>query len=147
MEPQLARDDYVLVEQTNRGIRRGDILVTKKDGDHRVVGLPGETVWVDHGQVRICGPGPAGCRRLAEPYVHYPDTSATFGPIAAKTGWVIMADDRYLFPRLATVVSPSDVVGVIRGSVLSYGELYPSRPHGWPEIPTRPEGPTLVYQP
>ena len=70
MEPYLALDNYVLVDWTSYGIRRGDVLVTHDSGDHRVVGLPGETIWVNHGQVRVCGPGSAPCRKLRELYVH-----------------------------------------------------------------------------
>lgn len=145
MEPYLALDNYVLVQRTNRGIRRGDVLVTQDVGDHRVVGLPGETLRVERGRVRVCGPRSAPCRALAEPYVRYRDTTATFGPVVANGGWVLMADNRYLFPTLVSVVHAYDVVGIIRGSALSYGPLQPYRPQGWPSLPARPSGPTLAY--
>jgi hypothetical protein len=52
MQPTLARWNVLLVRDT-RQIGRGDILISGHHGMHRVLGLPGERVWLIHGRVRV----------------------------------------------------------------------------------------------
>lgn len=143
MQPTLARWNFLLVRDT-RQVRRGDILISGHHGMHRVLGLPGERIWLIHGRVRACTPRSGAapfCRFLAEPYVRYrPTDYKDQGPILARGGYVTVPDNRACCQALIFVPA-SDVVGVAVGSLLSYGPLGPSGA----TQPALPRGPTLRY--
>lgn len=142
MQPTLARWNFLMVRDTRR-IHRGDILISRRHGTHRVVGLPGETVWLVHGHVRVCTPrlgtSPA-CRMLTEPYVRYPNTARNAGPTVARGGYITVPDNRACCAALL-FVPYDDTVGVEVGSLLSYGPLGPPGA----AAPTRPLSPMLRY--
>ena len=142
MQPTLARWNYVLVRRTHQ-IRRYDILDSGHHGMHRVLGLPGETLWLVGGRVRVCTPhppGPPNCRLLTEPYVRYHAPAANIGPVAAGDGYVTVPDNRSCCHFLIAVPI-EDAVGVVEGSLISYGPLGPAG-RAWP---SRPELPALRY--
>jgi signal peptidase I len=117
MEPTLEVGDMVLV---NRFIyhfenpHRGDIIVFHPPGVgdeavkgdtteasvnyiKRVVGLPGETVQILHGQVLICQRPHVGCYVLHEPYLDQAENQDTgnFGPYVVPQGdYFVMGDNR-----------------------------------------------------
>lgn len=142
MQPTLAQYNFLLVRRKGQ-VRRGDILVSRHHGDHRVVGLPGETVWLLHGTVRVCTPRPSGvadCRFLNEPYVQYhPLVPKDVGPVHLTDGYATVPDNR-LCCQAIYLVPLGDVLGVAAGSLLSYGSL------GGSGDAMRPYTPTLVYE-
>ena len=75
MQPTLAMYNFLLVRDTQK-IARGQILVSGHHGNHRVVGLPGETVRLSGNNLQVCGPGSAPCRSLAQPWLHFPPLTA-----------------------------------------------------------------------
>lgn len=142
MQPTLARWNYVLVRRTQQ-IRRFDILDSGHHGMHRVLGLPGETLWLVSGRVRICTPHQSGtphCRLLDEPYVRYHAPRTNVGPLEARGGYITVPDNRVCCPFLIAVPG-DDAIGVVVGSLLSYGPLGPAG-HTWP---ARPALPALRY--
>jgi signal peptidase I len=139
MQPTLARYNFLLVHDTPT-IARGQILVSGHHGIHRVVGLPGETVRLSGATVQVCGPGSAPCRLLAQPWPHFPPLTA-HRTVTVHLGhaYATLPDNRQCCDFLI-VVPESDVVGVVAGSLLSYG---PTAPNG---ARTAPRETTLVYQ-
>lgn len=120
-----------------------DILDTGRHGMHRVLGRPGETVWLVGGRVRVCTPRPLGapsCRMLTEPYVRFRGPEANRGPIAAGDGYVTVPGNRTCCPYLIAMPN-EDAIGVVEGSLISYEPLGPSG-QSWPP---RPAFPTLRY--
>jgi signal peptidase I len=102
MEPTLKVGDRVLVNKLSydlHGVHRGDIVVFKKppndtapginDLIKRVIGLPGETIAAQDGQVDING------HPLAEPWLPKGVTTAPFGPQTIPPGeYFMMGDNR-----------------------------------------------------
>jgi signal peptidase I len=145
MQPSLARYNFLLVKDT-RSVKRGDILVSRHYGIHRVFGLPGETISLVDGRVSVCSPlpgGPPNCRFKADPWVRYPSVPHhDAGPILLRDGYGTVPDNRSCCEFLIDVPS-ADVVGIVAGSLLSYGPLGPrDKP-----APSRPSTTTLVYDP
>ncbi len=138
MQPTLALYNFLLVHDTQQ-IARGQILVSGHHGIHRVVGLPGETVRLSDDTVQVCGPGSAPCRFLAQPWLHFPPLTA-HRTLTAHLGhaYATLPDNRQCCDFLI-VVPRSDVVGVVDGSLLSYGPTAPDGRH------TKPVETTLVY--
>lgn len=74
MVPTFHEDDFVIVDKIS-SIQRGDVVVFVPNGQKlpyikRVVGLPGETVKLQNGQVSICKTGDtASCYKYAEDYL------------------------------------------------------------------------------
>ncbi len=76
MEPRIRSGEYVMINTFAYRIgtpRRGDIVAFRHEGDargifiKRVIGLPGDRVRIDRGQVYVDG------HKLAEPYVVHGD--------------------------------------------------------------------------
>ena len=142
MQPTLARWNYVLVRRTKQ-ISRYQILDSGHHGMHRVLGLPGETLWLVGGRVRVCTPhppGPPSCRLLTEPYVRYQAPASNVGPVAAGDGYIAVPDNRSCCHFLIAVPA-EDAIGVVEGSLVSYGPLGPAG-RSWPP---RPALPSLRY--
>jgi signal peptidase I len=97
MEPHIRSGEYVVINTFAYRIgspRRGDIVAFRHEGDtpaifiKRVIGLPGDRVRIDRGQVYLNG------AKLDEPYVRHPD-GRTFGEIAVPSGCVyVLGDNR-----------------------------------------------------
>jgi signal peptidase I len=102
MEPTLKVNDRVLVNKLSydfHSVHRGDVVVFHKPADDttpgitdlikRVIGLPGETISAQNGQVYING------RPLAEPWLPKGVTTGTFGPTVIPDGeYFMMGDNR-----------------------------------------------------
>ena len=95
MIPTVNINDQLFVRKVynKKNIRRGDIVVFKKEGQKelllkRVIGLPGENVDVKvDGSVYING------EKIAEPYVKYPDSlTGTF--TVPMDNYLMMGDNR-----------------------------------------------------
>lgn len=146
MQPALAQYNFLLVRDT-KAVKRGDILVSRHHGMHRVLGLPGETLSLQGGRVQVCsqriGASPI-CRPIADPWVHYPNPGRhqDAGPLLLKNAYGTVPDNRSCC-EFVIVVPASDVVGVVAGSLLSYGPLSPPGQIA----PGRPLTSTLVYDP
>jgi signal peptidase I len=104
MEPHIHSGEYVLINTFAyrlRTPRRGDIIAFRHDGAlraaqddtraifiKRVVGLPGDRIRIDRGQVYVDGV------KLDEPYVRHPD-NRTFGEITVPASSVyVLGDNR-----------------------------------------------------
>jgi signal peptidase I len=139
MQPTFAMYNFLLVRDTQH-IARGQILVSGHHGIHRVVGLPGETVRLSSAGIQVCGPAGARCRLLAQPWRHIPPaTSPDATSVQLDDAYATLPDNRQCCDYLI-VVPRSDVVGVVAGSLLSYG---PTTPDG---ALNKPVEPTLEYE-
>jgi signal peptidase I len=145
MQPALAYNNFLLVRDTKQ-IQRGQILVSGHHGIHRVAGLPGETISLVGGRVQVCAPRralPAECHLLVEPWVHYVAARPVNSkPVFLRNGYGTVPDNRACCDFIV-FVPRNDVVGVVIGSLLSYGPLGPAGM----SVPTGPLTPTLEYDP
>jgi signal peptidase I len=97
MEPHIRSGEYVMINTFAYRIgtpRRGDIVAFRHEGDaraifiKRVIGLPGDRVAIDRGQVFLDG------RKLTEPYVAHGD-DRTFAQTTVPDGSVyVLGDNR-----------------------------------------------------
>jgi signal peptidase I len=97
MEPHIRSGEYVVINTFAYRIgtpRRGDIVAFRHEGDaraifiKRVIGLPGDRIRIDRGQVYLNG------AELDEPYVRHAD-GRTFGEIAVPSASVyVLGDNR-----------------------------------------------------
>ena len=75
-------------------IARGDVVALRLDGPEpqtylkRVVALPGERVWLDGGALYIDG------RRVAEPYVSFPDPRGSAPVVVPPHALFVLGDNR-----------------------------------------------------
>jgi len=113
METTLLQDDFMVVEKLTYAFsrpRRGDILILYYPDNieytcvKRVIGLPGETVRIEEGQVFING------QRLAEPYLDQPVNSGHDGETKVEEGYVFVLGDN----RIVSKDSSSVGVGPVR---------------------------------
>jgi signal peptidase I len=97
MAPHIAPGEYVLINTFAYRMRtpqRGEIVAFRHDGDaratfiKRVIGLPGDRIRVDRGDVFVNGVA------LSEPYVRFPD-QRSFDEITIPQGSVyVLGDNR-----------------------------------------------------
>jgi signal peptidase I len=95
MEPNLHDGEYVLIDKVSYMFHppeRGDVIVFIRPGERdyikRVIGLPGDTVEIRGGQVRVNGVP------LAEPYLNQP-TRSDVAPRQVEPGqYFVMGDNR-----------------------------------------------------
>jgi signal peptidase I len=97
MEPYLRSGEYVLINTFAYRIgtpRRGEIVAFRHEGDartlfiKRVIGLPGDRIRIDRGQVYLNG------NRLEEPYVRHAD-GRSFGEVLVPPSSVyVLGDNR-----------------------------------------------------
>jgi signal peptidase I len=103
MEPTLNIGDRILVDKLSyhlHAVHRGDIIVFAKPPDEqlapgindlvkRVIGLPGESISGENGQVYING------KPLAEPWLPKGVVTSNFGPVKIpKNYYFVMGDNR-----------------------------------------------------
>ena len=99
MTPNLHNGEYILVNKVDymlHGPQRGDVVVFRavpagqpdRDFIKRVVGLPGETVAVNHNTVYING------HPLKEPYYHYPMNYVFAKQKVPANNYFVLGDNR-----------------------------------------------------
>lgn len=102
MHPTFESTDYLVVDELVYRFhppQRGDIIVFRLPGDpnkfliKRVIGLPGETVRIDHGMVSIITPAGATLN-LDEPYVVAEDATYTQDAALGAGQYFVMGDNR-----------------------------------------------------
>ncbi len=101
MEPNFYNKDYLLVDELSYRLRepvRGEVVVFKYPGDHksfyikRIIGLPGERVVVDKGQVGIYKDGKKVV--LKEEYLHQAMNSGYSEITLGKDQYFVLGDNR-----------------------------------------------------
>lgn len=121
MAPNFESGDYLIVDEISyrfSGPERGDVIVFDYPKDtsqrfiKRVIGLPGETVNIENGQVRIIKDGNDAV--LDEAYL--PDNLKTYGSVNTTLGadeYFVLGDNReYSFDSRAWGVVPKkDIIG------------------------------------
>ncbi len=121
MQPLLGTMNVLLMRQTDR-LARLDVAQVRRDGIHRIVGLPGETVWVRGGHICVASsPAPTTPPRCpAEPYVGI--TNPTWNTAPRRLGrdeFAWAADNRVL--RFLVVRRRCQFDAVLLWAVYSWG--------------------------
>jgi signal peptidase I len=102
MHPTFESGDYLIVDEFSYRLsnpQRGDVIVFRLPGDlnkfliKRVIGLPGETVRIDHGGVTVVKPD-GSVLTLAEPYVVAEDATYTQDTALGPGQYFVMGDNR-----------------------------------------------------
>lgn len=97
MEPNFHNNEYIVVEKLSyrfHAPRRGDVIVLEYPGNisvdyiKRIIGLPGETVKIDNGQVFVNG------TQLQEPYLTNGQTT-TIGGSSSTPYQVTLGENQY----------------------------------------------------
>jgi signal peptidase I len=97
MEPRIHSGEFVLINTLTYRlgpVRRGDVVAFRHDSPtpqtylKRVIGLPGDQVWIDHGIVRIDG------KPLDERYVRYRDVQSRAPLVVPADGVYVLGDNR-----------------------------------------------------
>jgi signal peptidase I len=109
MIPTLLVGDHILVHKSAyrlRGPSRGDVVVFKypvdesRDFIKRVIGLPGETVFIRDRQIFVnCQPPAPTCQPIQDPWGYHEDPAGAggeaFGPVQIPPGaYFVMGDSR-----------------------------------------------------
>ncbi len=102
MHPTFESSDYLVVDELVyrfHAPKRGEVIVFRLPGDpnkfliKRVVGLPGETVRIDHGVVSIITSS-GSTLKLSEPYVVAEDATYTQDTPLGAGQYFVMGDNR-----------------------------------------------------
>ncbi|MGC9603174.1 MAG: signal peptidase I [Minisyncoccia bacterium] len=123
MEPGFSNGNYLLVDELTyhfRNPERGEVVVFKYPKDpssyfiKRIIGLPGETVEVNNGQVEIMSGGSP--QILREPYILQKMDVADFTKKLGPDEYFVMGDNRnFSFDSRSWGPLPKDdLVGVVR---------------------------------
>jgi signal peptidase I len=97
MEPRIDEDEYVLINALAYRFgapQRGDIVAFRHERSapsvylKRVIGLPGDRVKIEHGNVRVNG------RALAEPYVRFRDERSASEAVVPAGAYYVLGDNR-----------------------------------------------------
>lgn len=102
MDPTFHTGEYLIVDELTyhfRAPERGSVMIFKYPKDpskyfiKRVIGLPGETVTLDHGQVSIVNAEHPEGITLTEPYIEFPkDDSSSY--VLGADEYFVMGDNR-----------------------------------------------------
>lgn len=102
MYPTFTNGDYLIVDELSYRFnepQRGDVVVFKYPGDEkvfyikRIIGLPGETVSIDRGQVTVTQTNGTPLS-LNEPYVIAEDATYSLDSTLGKDQYFVMGDNR-----------------------------------------------------
>ncbi|MDQ2909387.1 MAG: signal peptidase I [Candidatus Eremiobacteraeota bacterium] len=97
MEPRIAPDEYVLINALAYRLgapRRGDIIAFRHERSapevylKRVIGVPGDRLWIDRGVVRVNG------AVISEPYVRYHDARSAAPIVVPPLNYYVLGDNR-----------------------------------------------------
>ena len=96
MEPNLHNDEYVIIDKVSYMLHapeRGDVIVftppnNDKDYIKRIIGLPGDTVEIQGGQVIVNG------QALDEPYLAHPTNQDMLARTIEPGQYFVMGDNR-----------------------------------------------------
>jgi hypothetical protein len=93
MRPLLSGVNVILLQRADTA-HRLDVILAVHRGMHRIVGLPGETIWIQGSHVCVATPSvPRHCP--PEPYAHIVDAHWNEGPIHLGPGdYFAIADNR-----------------------------------------------------
>ena len=102
MHPTFENLDYLIIDELSYRFSppsRGDVVVFRYPLDpsvfyiKRIIGLPGETVSINHGAVSITQPG-GNSFTLSEPYISTEDASYNENVTLASDQYFVMGDNR-----------------------------------------------------
>jgi signal peptidase I len=102
MHPTFESADYLIVDELTyhfRAPQRGDVIIFRYPGDpsifyiKRIIGLPGETVHINHGIVTVAKTNGTNVT-LNEPYVVAEDATYTQDTALASDQYFVMGDNR-----------------------------------------------------
>jgi signal peptidase I len=102
MEPSFYNGNYLLVDELTYRFRepsRGEVIVFRYPGDNksfyikRIIGLPGEHVFIDQGKITITKTD-GSTETLKEPYLGDMITSGTFERQINQNEYFVMGDNR-----------------------------------------------------
>lgn len=103
MEPNYQQGDYLLVDEISYRFddpSRGDVIIFQFPQDpsqfyiKRIVGLPGETVSVEGGEVYITDPDTKQRRRLDEDYLRAMNTEGNVTIALQENEYFVLGDNR-----------------------------------------------------
>jgi signal peptidase I len=128
MEPRIHSGDFVLINTLAYrlgSIRRGDIVAFRHNSPtpqiylKRVVGLPGDRVSIERGNVRIDG------QPLEERYVRYRDAQSRAAVTVPSDGVYVLGDNRANSDdsRNWGVLPRHDIIGKAIGTLWPFEEL------------------------
>ncbi len=123
MEPNFSDNDYLVVDELSYRLRapeRGEVVVLRSEVlanqflIKRIIGLPGETVEIQNGQVKIYNAQRPGGFVLREPYLASGEvTDGNEKVTLAKDQYFVLGDNRRFSydSRRWGVLARSDIVG------------------------------------
>ena len=139
MHPTFTNLDYLIVDEFLyyfNAPERGDVIVFRYPGNpsvfyiKRIIGLPGETVSIDHGIVTITNSG-GEKNSLSEPYIVNEDATYTKNVSLGAEEYFVMGDNRpnSSDSRMWGPLPKKDIVGRvdIRLLPISQSELFPGK--------------------
>jgi signal peptidase I len=124
MEPNFENGDYLIVDELSYRLRapeRGEVIVFKYPNDttqrfiKRIIGLPGETVEITNGQIKIYDPGSATPKLLNEAgYLSVLIfTSGNIKRTLGQDEYFVLGDNRPVSSdsRIWGIVPKKDIIG------------------------------------
>lgn len=102
MEPNFLKHDYLIVDQLTykfKKPKRGEVVVFRPPTGRkdfylkRIVGLPGERVRIENGQIIICD---VSCETIEEPYIEEKDlhSEGTYSITLGEDQYFVLGDNR-----------------------------------------------------
>jgi signal peptidase I len=141
MHPTFENAQYLIVDELSyhfESPKRGDVIVFRYPGDpsvfyiKRIIGLPGETVHIDHGVVTVTK-ADGSSLTLDEPYVVAEDATYTEDSALGPGQYFVMGDNRpnSSDSRVWGVLPQNDIMGRVFLRLLPPNEtgIFPGAAH------------------